>query len=46
MIKAGGDDLSRQLHDLCNTVWKEGKVPEDWTKAILVTLPKKGDDRM
>src|SRR3989454_11288618 len=31
------------IHDVRNTVWKEGKVPEEWTKATLVTLPKKGD---
>ena len=29
MIKAGGCDLIKQIHDVCNTVWKEGKVPED-----------------
>src|SRR3989454_11455300 len=43
MIKAGGCDLIKQIHDACNTVWKEGKVPEEWTKAMLETLQNKGD---
>ena len=31
------------LHKLCNEVWSKGIFPEEWTKSILVTLPKKGD---
>src|SRR5207245_10184651 len=43
MTNEGGDDLIKQIHDVCNTVWKVGKVPDEWSKAMLVTLPKKGD---
>ena len=24
-------------------IWEEEQVPDDWTKGILVKLPKKGD---
>src|SRR5206468_1259705 len=27
----------------CQQIWKEGSVPMEWTRSILVTLPKKGD---
>ena len=43
MIKAGGKVLAREIHALCNQIWTEGKVPDEWTKSILVTIPKKGN---
>ena len=43
MIKAGGKVLAREIHALCNQIWAEGKVPDDWTKSILLTIPKKGN---
>ena len=43
MIKAGGENLTKEIHRLCAQVWKEGKVPEEWTKSVLV--PKKGNKR-
>ena len=29
--------------DLFQTVWMEGRVPEEWRDAILISIPKKGD---
>ena len=43
MLKAGGEPLARQIHELCNRAWHEGTVPEEWSKSILVPIPKKGD---
>ncbi len=43
MLKAGGDTMVKILHRLFTRVWKEEKVPEDWTRAIIVPLHKKGD---
>jgi hypothetical protein len=43
MIQAGGEELLKEVHKLCNQIWKEGIIPDAWTKAILVTIPKKGD---
>lgn len=43
MIKAGGENLAIEIHELCRQIWKEGKIPEEWTKSLLVTLPKKGN---
>ena len=31
------------LHILIRRVWHEGVVPEDWKKALIVPLFKKGD---
>src|SRR5206468_3035777 len=43
MIKAGGNELIRELHERCQLIWREGTVPMEWTRSILATLPKKGD---
>ena len=32
-----------RLLDLVHTTWKEQSVPEDWTDAVLISIPKKGD---
>ena len=43
MIQAGGEQLVRQIHWLCNKVWNESTIPEEWSKSILVPIPKKRD---
>ena len=42
MIKAGGEKLLGKIHSLCNQVWVECHVPEEWLKSVLVPIPKKG----
>ena len=42
-IKAGGEMSEEILLDLCNRIWSEEKVPEEWKKSLLIKLPKKGD---
>ena len=43
LIQAGGDHMSAALFNICNKIWKDGKWPENWTKSLVITLPKKGD---
>ena len=43
MIQAGEEQLVRQIHLLCNKAWNESTIPEEWSKSILVPIPKKGD---
>ena len=43
MIKYGGQDGLKMLHILIVHVWRVGVVPEDWKKALIVPLFKKGD---
>jgi len=31
------------LHSICNKIWQSGVWPMQWTKSIIVPLPKKGD---
>ncbi|CAM4977713.1 unnamed protein product [Rotaria socialis] len=43
MLQAGGEQLAYKIHELCNRAWKEETILEQWGKAILVPIPKKGD---
>ena len=36
-------DFEELLLHLVHTTWKEGSVPKDWTDAVIVPIPKKGD---
>ena len=31
------------LHSICNKIWQSGVWPRQWTKSIIVPLPKKGE---
>ena len=42
-IKAGGNTSEEVLLNLCNRIWSEEKIPEEWRKGLLIKLPKKGD---
>ena len=41
MTQAGGEQLVQQIHLLCNKAWNESTIPEEWSKSILVPIPKK-----
>jgi hypothetical protein len=43
MIQAGGEVVTEELHGICNQIWQGGKVPDDWAKSVIITIPKKGD---
>ena len=42
-MKAGGDEMMKAILKICKQVWQEGTIPVEWTKSILMTMPKKGD---
>ena len=44
MLKAAGDAGSVWVTDVCNSVVKEGRIPDDWCKSWMVNVYKgKGD---
>ena len=45
MVKVAciGDEFVKRLLELVHDVWKEKSVPSDWSDAILISIPKKGD---
>ena len=43
MLKAGAgsEDFMGMLTDFMSAVWEERCVPQEWTDAILIPIPKK-----
>ena len=42
-LKEGGTGIINQLHQLPNLIWATQKVPTEWSKGLLVKIPKYGD---
>ena len=40
MLKYGGETVIEWMHKICGMAWEEGRVPGDWTKAIIVPVYK------
>jgi hypothetical protein len=43
MVKAGGETMVKLLHKMLEKIWILEIVPDDWMKAIVIPLVKKGD---
>jgi len=43
LIKLGGKRLHQAIHTLCKHIWYEEKLPDEWNKAIIIPLYKKGN---
>ena len=41
LMKAGGQTIVSTLTTLLNTCWTSKMVPDEWSKDIIVKLPKK-----
>ena len=41
IIQAGGDAFEEELFSIMKSIWEEETIPEEWTKSIIVTIPKR-----
>ena len=37
------DDVVKELHSLCQQIWKTQQWPQDWKMSFLIPIPKKGN---
>ena len=42
-IKNGGLTLKQKIHQLVVKIWKQEKIPREWSEGILYPIYKKGD---
>lgn len=45
MIKAAGIPGLNWLYRVLSVIWEENKIPEDWSKGVIIPLFKKGNRR-
>ena len=45
IAKSLKDDAIKVLHSLCQQIWKSQQWPQDWKRAILILVPKKGSTK-
>jgi len=43
LCKATGESGIRLMHRICNMIWRTRQWPTEWTKLVLVLIPKSGD---
>lgn len=43
MIKAAGHRLMKEIHSMCNQIWRGDSTPEELIQAALVIVTKTGD---
>jgi len=41
MIKYGGKQLVKKIHELICAIWREEKMPEDWETGIICPIFQK-----
>ena len=37
------DDAVKELHSICQQIWKTQQWPQDWKRSVFIPVPKKGN---
>ena len=37
------DDSVKELHSICQQIWKTQQWPQDWKRSVFIPIPKKGN---
>ena len=37
------DDAVKELHSICQQIWKTPQWPQDWKRSVFIPIPKKGN---
>ena len=37
------DDAVKELHSICQQIWKMQQWPQDWKRSVFIAIPKKGN---
>ena len=45
LLKILKDDAVKVLHSICQQIWKIQQWPQDWKRSVLISIPKKGNDK-
>ena len=45
LLKYGGERIIKIFTTICQQIWKTKKWPDQWTKSLIIPIPKKTDSR-
>ncbi|XP_037780246.1 uncharacterized protein LOC119576673 [Penaeus monodon] len=45
LIQVNGDTTAKVIHKLCSEILKTKEWPSQWTESVLITIPKKANNR-
>ena len=45
MLRAAADSIAPRLHQICQRIWEEERIPADWKEGIILPLYKNKGDR-
>ena len=45
LIKHGGESIIKIYTEICQNIWKTKIWPDQWTKSLIIPIPKKGDTK-
>ena len=37
------DNAVKELHSVCQQIWKTQQWPQDWKRSVFISIPKKGN---
>ena len=43
LVHVGGKTMIDTLHVICKKIWETGQWPTQWTRFLMITVPKKGN---
>ena len=43
LFKILKDDSVKELHSICQQIWKTQQWPQDWKRSVFIPIPKKGN---
>ena len=36
----------KELHSMCQQIWKTQQWPQEWKRSVFIPIPKKGNDKI
>ena len=39
------DDAVKELHSICQQIWKTQQCPQDWKRSVFIPIPKKDNSK-
>ena len=45
LLQVLNHEVVKQLHSICQQIWKTQQWPQDWKRSVFIPIPKKGNTK-